>query len=160
MLTSLEEILDLLKKKKAQFILNRISHGPECLREQERESPTKNHFTFWVSPCIHSPTYASIHPLLHIKLNPTSRDSDVHINSNQNSFIHWWEWQRKSLVTQEGLGRFFKKKLNQWDIYECAPESKGFPAGSDGKEIACNVGDLGSIPGSGRPPGGGNGNPL
>jgi len=26
----------------------------------------------------------------------------------------------------------------------------GFPDGSDGKEFACNVGDLGSIPGSGR----------
>ena len=28
------------------------------------------------------------------------------------------------------------------------------------KEFACNVGDLGSIPGSGRSPGEGNGNPL
>ena len=36
----------------------------------------------------------------------------------------------------------------------------GFPGGSDGKESACNVGDLGSIPGSGRSPGGGHGNPL
>ena len=27
----------------------------------------------------------------------------------------------------------------------------GFPGGSDGKESACNAGDLGSIPGSGRP---------
>ena len=36
----------------------------------------------------------------------------------------------------------------------------GFPGGSDGKEIACNAGDLGLIPGSGRPPGEGNGNPL
>ena len=35
-----------------------------------------------------------------------------------------------------------------------------FPAGSDGKESACNVGDLGSIPGSGRSPGEGNGYPL
>ena len=29
----------------------------------------------------------------------------------------------------------------------------GVPGGSDGKESACNVGDLGSIPGSGRSPG-------
>ena len=27
----------------------------------------------------------------------------------------------------------------------------GFPGGSEGKEFACNVGDLGSIPGLGRP---------
>ena len=36
---------------------------------------------------------------------------------------------------------------------------KGFPGDSDGKQSACNVGDLGSIPGSGRSPGEGNGNP-
>ena len=35
-----------------------------------------------------------------------------------------------------------------------------FPGGSDGKESTCNVGDPSSIPGSGRPPGEGNGNPL
>ena len=35
-----------------------------------------------------------------------------------------------------------------------------FPGGSDGKETACNAGNLGSIPGSGRSPGEGNGNPL
>ena len=36
----------------------------------------------------------------------------------------------------------------------------GFPGGSSGKESACNVGDLGWSPGSGRCPGGGNGNPY
>ena len=35
-----------------------------------------------------------------------------------------------------------------------------FPGGSDGKEPACNARDLGLIPGLGRSPGGGNGNPL
>ena len=34
------------------------------------------------------------------------------------------------------------------------------PGGSNGKESACNAGDLGSIPGSGRSPREGNGNPL
>ena len=33
----------------------------------------------------------------------------------------------------------------------------GFPGGSAGKESACNVGDLGSIPGLGRSPGEGKG---
>ena len=36
----------------------------------------------------------------------------------------------------------------------------GFPGASDGKESACNAGDLGSIPGLGRYPGEGNGYPL
>ena len=37
---------------------------------------------------------------------------------------------------------------------------KGFPCGSEGKESACNAEDPGSIPGSGRSLGEGNGNPL
>ena len=35
----------------------------------------------------------------------------------------------------------------------------GFPGGSDSKESTCNAGVLGSIPGLGRSPGGGHGNP-
>ena len=38
--------------------------------------------------------------------------------------------------------------------------SKGFPRDSNGKGSACNAGDLGLIPGSGRFPGEGNGNPF
>ena len=37
---------------------------------------------------------------------------------------------------------------------------EGFPGGSDSKEFACNVGDLGLTPGWGRSPGGGHGNPF
>ena len=36
----------------------------------------------------------------------------------------------------------------------------GFPGGSKGEASACNTGDLGLIPGSGRSPGEGNGTPL
>ena len=36
----------------------------------------------------------------------------------------------------------------------------GLPYSSDGKESACSIGDPGSIPGSRRSPGEGNGNPL
>ena len=45
--------------------------------------------------------------------------------------------------------------LNTYNTYTMC-----FPGGSDGKESAYNVGDLGSSPGSGRSPGEGNGNPL
>ena len=38
--------------------------------------------------------------------------------------------------------------------------TRGFPGGSEGKESACSVGDPSMIPGSGRSPGEGNGNPL
>ena len=40
------------------------------------------------------------------------------------------------------------------------PVFLGFPDVSGGKESACNAGDLGSIPGMGRSPGGGHGSPL
>ena len=36
----------------------------------------------------------------------------------------------------------------------------GFPGSSDGKEFACSVGDPALIPGSGRSPEEGNGNPV
>ena len=38
------------------------------------------------------------------------------------------------------------------------PCPQGLPGGPDGKESACSVGDPGLVPGSGRSPGGGNGN--
>ena len=44
-------------------------------------------------------------------------------------------------------------------IYEAAP-LKGHPRWLSSKESACNAGDVASIPGSGRSPGGGNGDPL
>ena len=40
------------------------------------------------------------------------------------------------------------------------PGFLGFPGGSDGEESTCNAGDLGSVLGFGRSPGGGRGNPL
>ena len=45
-------------------------------------------------------------------------------------------------------------------IYLRVQYTSGFPGGSDGKASACNAGDLGSIPGSGRSPRERNGNPL
>ena len=53
----------------------------------------------------------------------------------------------------KGGGKAIKK--------ECVPLFLwGFPGGSGSKESACSVGDLGSIPESGRSPGEGNGYPL
>ena len=47
--------------------------------------------------------------------------------------------------------------------YNLFPEEllkENFPGSSDGEEAVCNAGDLGWINGSGRSPGGGNGNPV
>ena len=45
-------------------------------------------------------------------------------------------------------------------MYKYITIYKGFPHSLVGEESACNAGDLGSIPESGRSPGKGNGNPL
>ena len=45
-------------------------------------------------------------------------------------------------------------------LYQSVLAKKGFPAGSVDKESACNAGDLVLIPGLGRSPAEGNGNPL
>ena len=47
-----------------------------------------------------------------------------------------------------------------WRELNYSTDRMGFPGGSDGKESACSVEDLGLIPGLGRSPGGRNGYPL
>ena len=49
-----------------------------------------------------------------------------------------------------------KRVLRNYQVKTCM----GFPSGSEDKASVCNAGDPGSIPGLGRSPGGGNGNPL
>ena len=51
-------------------------------------------------------------------------------------------------------------KISFFVLFRSSFNWLGFPGGSDGKASAWNAGDQGSIPGSGRSPGEGNGNPL
>ena len=79
-------------------------------------------------------------------------------------------WSTGSVVVAHGLccseacGVFLEQGSNlcplnwQWILYLSTTPS--FPLSSVGKESACNAGDLGSVPGLGRSPGEGNGNPL
>ena len=53
-----------------------------------------------------------------------------------------------------------KKKDCHLQQYGLTLNTLGFLGSSDGKASACNAGDLGSIPGLGRYPGEGHGNPL
>ena len=48
-------------------------------------------------------------------------------------------------------------KQSCWHFKVTVLESWSLPGSSDGKESVCSAGDLGSIPGSGRSPGEGNG---
>ena len=53
-----------------------------------------------------------------------------------------------------------KAERQRIDAFELCWRGTGFPDSSVGKESACNVGDLGSIPRLGRSPGEGKGYPL
>ena len=61
---------------------------------------------------------------------------------------------------QETLVRFLGWKDPLERVRLPTPVLLDFPGGSDSKESTCNVGDLGSIPGLERFPGGEHGNPL
>ena len=61
----------------------------------------------------------------------------------------WWAAVHRVTKSQTRLSDFTLTK-SVW----------GFPGGSESKPSTCNMGELGSIPGSGRSPGEGNGNPF
>ena len=70
--------------------------------------------------------------------------------------VEMWAGIRGSVDQGWGMKSEEAGELNQVSILGVL----GFPGDSAGKESTCNAGDLGSIPGSGRSPGEGNGNPL
>ena len=75
----------------------------------------------------------------HHRLNGSEFEQAPGDGEGQESLVCCSPWGHKDLDTTEQLNN---------------------PGGSEVKASACNAGDLGSIPGSGRSPGEGNGNPL
>ena len=69
----------------------------------------------------------------------------------ETSELHRW-WECKMVQSLGKTGWRFLKRLSI--------ELPSYPHGSDGKESACIVGDLGLTPGSERSPAEGNGNPF
>ena len=62
---------------------------------------------------------------------------------------------------QDGISRMnYMRTSSGYVLVKRRLHLGGFPGGSDGKASVCNAGDPGSIPGWGRFPGEGNGNPL
>ena len=70
--------------------------------------------------------------------------------------LGWTSWIS---LQSKGLSRVFSNTTVQKHQF-FGTQPQGFPCGSDGKASAYNARDLGSIPGSGRSSGEGNGNPL
>ena len=83
----------------------------------------------------------------------TAKPSTVWITINCGKFWRRWEYQTTWPASWETC-MWVRKNFWRWDRLS-TPVFLGFPGGSVSKEFTCNVGDLGLIPGLGRPPGGG-----
>ena len=105
----------------------------------------------------------------HHRLNGHASEQAPGVSGGQRSLACCSPWGQRvkhhlapEQQNQQGRGQF-----NPWVGKICwrrdrlpTPVCLGFPCGSAGEESARNSGDLGSIPGLGRSPGEGNGNPL
>ena len=95
------------------------------------------------------------------------------MNCKPTRLLRPWDFPGKNT----GMGHHFllQKSFPTWGLNLCllhyrqtlyhlshqrSPPNRGFPAGSDSKESACNAGGLGSVPELERSPGEGNGTPL
>ena len=83
--------------------------------------------------------------------------ADVLVHSHEHD--RSWGSGRQVYFKEPQMEHTFRKQPRHHRHLGLGP-SLSFPSGSDGKESACNTGDPGSIPGLGRSPGEGNGNPL
>ena len=81
------------------------------------------------------------------------------INLHDQHFAHFFK-QNDEIKNKQQWGRFISKQIRASENFLKAFSMQIKPGGLDGKASACNAGDPGSIPGSGRSPGEGNGNPL
>ena len=116
-------------------------------------STTSNSYSFWKTHsnfmlfCSFGRQLCLTHII--IKKNPSFR----------NLWTQWLEHWNLYLSQQYNVDWLLSLLLTRFHNNKLAA-SVGFPGGSEVKASARNVGDLGSIPGLGRSPGEGNGNPL
>ena len=96
--------------------------------------------------------------MVNIKIGPiiffAAEDGDtLYSHQKQDQDCLWLDYElliAKFRLKLKKLGKTAKKKKKK----------VGFPGGLNGKEFPCNVGDLSSIHGLERSPGGGHGNPV
>ena len=85
---------------------------------------------------------------------PVLPHTGVALSAHFHAMFHFSSKETSLLKNQSDWFDWFHSIPCRLCTLEC------FPGGSDGKVSACNVRDKGSIPGLGRSPGKGNGNPL
>ena len=81
-------------------------------------------------------------------------DQNFKVPEVQKTYLYLWEEKKQSSEGKINLLCMHKYTIALYTFIQ------GFPCGSTGKGSACNVGDLGSIPGLGRSPGKGKGYPV
>ena len=79
---------------------------------------------------------------------------------NNISFASWYSLGPQGHLFGLGRGELLRCPRQDAKDFPSLLTHLGFPGGSVRKESACNARDLGLIPGSGRSPGEGNGNPT
>ena len=94
-----------------------------------------------------------------------SPQGDTHFNINYLILVRSWAFLVAQLIKnpptmQETRFNSWVGKITWRRDRLSTPVFLGFPGGSYGKKSTCNMGDLGSIPGLGRSPGGEHGNPF
>ena len=105
----------------------------------------------------------TLHPSIHPSIHPSVQSSmPAFIHLFQQLHIHSFMYLFISIQSQRSRPwfDFWVRKICWRRDRLPSPVFLGFPGGSAGKESACNVGDLGSIPGLGRSPGEGKGYPF
>ena len=108
-----------------------------------------------------------IHTLTHIRklcvciyMHTQAHTVYIHTHTYTHEYIHTHA-HTMYICTYTRTAKTCKHTLyTHISIHKYIHNSGDFPGGSDGKESACNKGDLGSIPGLGRSPGEGSGCPL
>ena len=99
-----------------------------------------------------SNTQSVLLKIIKYKQSPKNCHKPGETKETQRLNVLWYPgWDSGTEMTENG---------ENWEHLQKVGNSRGFPGGSDGKEPACNMGGLGSIPGLGRSPGGGHGNPV
>ena len=114
----------------------------------------ENHFWHQIHTHTHTHTHIHTHTHTHIYISVgwvSLKVSQILKKKGQISEKHALEGQ------EDGMSSWFIQTCVLWSWIKKKSPCNG---GSDGKKSTCNVGDLGSIPGSGRSPGEGNGYPL